>query len=100
MSVNVSFATEMVTLTPTLLVPDELGIRVEVNGQVLSRSGNAAADRAQDTTPQLAGANRCARRSGGRLRRWLLAAGCWPEPWCVSLPGLGRVVAGTAQWAR
>lgn len=34
MSVNVSYATELVTLSPTLMFPGEPGVRVEVNGQV------------------------------------------------------------------
>ena len=62
MSVNVSYATEMITLTPTLEFPGQRGVRVEVNGQVLSRGGDVLADQARDTdtsAQQPGGSNRC-----------------------------------------
>lgn len=44
MSVNVSFATEMITLAPSLEFGEVQGMRVEVNGKVLSRGWDAGAD--------------------------------------------------------
>ena len=49
MSYNVSYDAGLTLLTPTLLVPTE-GVRVEVNGQVLSRGSDLAASQAEDTT--------------------------------------------------
>jgi hypothetical protein len=49
MSVTVPANTETVSLTPTLLHPEIVDIRVEVNGQVLSRGGDVWADQQADT---------------------------------------------------
>jgi hypothetical protein len=49
MTVTVPANTETVSLTPTLLHPEILDIRVEVNGQVLSRGGDVWADQQADT---------------------------------------------------
>eukprot|EP00887_Chlorella_sp_A99_P007510 scaffold2.g7510.t1 len=49
LEVRVSEATQMVSVSPALLHPEIAGVRVEVNGRVLSRGGNAAADRLADT---------------------------------------------------
>lgn len=49
MSVTVPANTETVSLTPTLLHPQIRDIRVEVNGQVLSRGGDVWADQQADT---------------------------------------------------
>jgi hypothetical protein len=49
MSVTVPSNTETVSLTPTLLHPEIRNIRVEVNGQVLSRGGDVWADQQTDT---------------------------------------------------
>ncbi|KAL4452476.1 hypothetical protein ABPG75_008138 [Micractinium tetrahymenae] len=50
LSLNVSDSNRMVTLTPALKRPGVPGIRVEVNGQVLSRGGDVHANQLQDTT--------------------------------------------------
>ena len=50
MSVTVSASTDVLSLTPTLLHPDIDAVRVEVNGQVLSRVGDIWADQLADTT--------------------------------------------------
>lgn len=52
LAVNVSYATQMVSVAPVLLHPEVLGVRVEVNGRVLSRGGNLAADVLTDTAGQ------------------------------------------------
>ena len=52
LALNISHSTQMVSLTPTLLYPELPGIRVEVNGRVLSRGGNVVADRLADTVGQ------------------------------------------------
>ncbi|GAB4813156.1 hypothetical protein N2152v2_000202 [Parachlorella kessleri] len=54
MSYNVSYDAGLMLLTPTLLVPTE-GVRVEVNGQVLSRGSDLAASQAEDTTAPAVG---------------------------------------------
>ncbi len=48
---NVSYATDMVTLSPTLAFPVE-GVRVEVNGQVLLRGDETAGSQAEDPAAQ------------------------------------------------
>ncbi|KAL4450153.1 hypothetical protein ABPG77_010822 [Micractinium sp. CCAP 211/92] len=50
LSLNVSDSNRVVSLTPTLKYPEVPGIRVEVNGQVLSRGGDVQANQVQDTT--------------------------------------------------
>lgn len=57
MSVTVPANTETVSLTPTLLHPKIRDIRVEVNGQVLSRGGDVWADQLADTRNGGGGAN-------------------------------------------
>lgn len=51
MTVNVSAASDIVSLAPQLLYPTIEGVRVEVSGQVLSRGGNVSADQLEDTAP-------------------------------------------------
>ena len=50
-----------VSLRPGLRWPGVTGIRVEVNGQVLSQGGDVAADQLEDTTAETI--NRCVRAS-------------------------------------
>ncbi|EFN53518.1 hypothetical protein CHLNCDRAFT_136597 [Chlorella variabilis] len=50
LSLNVSERSRLVSLTPALKRPNVAGVRVEVNGQVLSRGGDVAADQLEDTT--------------------------------------------------
>ncbi|KAK9825612.1 hypothetical protein WJX74_010253 [Apatococcus lobatus] len=50
MTVNVSANAEVVMLQPTLFMPGVQGVRVEVNGQVLSQGGDTQADQIEDTS--------------------------------------------------
>ena len=50
-SVTVPFSTDTVSVAPELLHSEVEGVRVEVNGQVLSRGGDLSADRRADTSP-------------------------------------------------
>lgn len=50
LTLNVSDSTRLISLTPALRFPGVPGVRVEVNGQVLSRGGDVAADQLEDTT--------------------------------------------------
>ncbi|KAK9813648.1 hypothetical protein WJX73_001491 [Symbiochloris irregularis] len=52
MAMNVTYDTETVFLQPRLLFPDIQGLRVEVNGQVLSKGGDVGADQVMDTTAE------------------------------------------------
>lgn len=52
MSVVLPYSTDTVSITPELTYPEIMGIRVEVNGQVLSRGGDISADQVADTAPQ------------------------------------------------
>ncbi|CAL8464733.1 g4268 [Coccomyxa elongata] len=52
MQLNVSHGTEWVSLHPGLRWPGVPGLRVEVNGQVLSQGGDVSADQEQDTTAE------------------------------------------------
>lgn len=52
MQLNVSQDTDSVILHPSLLFPDVQGLRVEVNGQVLSKGGDVGADQVMDTTAE------------------------------------------------
>lgn len=55
MEVTVGPDADWASLQPVLLHPDIEGTRVEINGQVLSRGGDAAVDRAIDTTASSGG---------------------------------------------
>ena len=50
LAVNVSAQSKWVSLQPELMFPDVEGVRVEVNGQVLSRGGDVGADMIADTS--------------------------------------------------
>ena len=50
MSVTVPSSLDTVRVVPGLRHPEVAGVRVEVNGQVLSRGGNLWADQLVDTT--------------------------------------------------
>lgn len=50
MVLNVSSETQGISLQPSLRFPNVLGIRVEVNGQVLSQGGDVGADQIADTS--------------------------------------------------
>lgn len=50
LAVNVSAQSKWVSLQPELIFPDVEGVRVEVNGQVLSRGGDVGADMIADTS--------------------------------------------------
>lgn len=50
LAVNVSSQSKWVSLQPELMFPDLEGVRVEVNGQVLSRGGDVSADQVADTS--------------------------------------------------
>ena len=49
MEVTIPASTDTLSLTPTLLHPEIPNVRVEVNGQVLSRGGDVGADQQADT---------------------------------------------------
>lgn len=50
LAVNVSSQSKWVSLQPELMFPGVEGVRVEVNGQVLSRGGDVGADMIADTS--------------------------------------------------
>lgn len=50
LAINVSSQSKWVSLQPELMFPDVEGVRVEVNGQVLSRGGDVGADMIADTS--------------------------------------------------
>ncbi|KAK9917087.1 hypothetical protein WJX75_000778 [Coccomyxa subellipsoidea] len=52
MWLNVSHKTDWVSLQPGLRWPGVPGLRVEVNGQVLSQGGDVSADQVEDTTAE------------------------------------------------
>lgn len=53
-TVTVPYGTDTVSIVPQLLHPEISGIRVEVNGQVLSQGGDVSADQHADTSLQSA----------------------------------------------
>lgn len=59
LAINVSSQSKWVSFQPELMFPDVEGVRVEVNGQVLSRGGDVGADMIADTSGHSNATSRC-----------------------------------------